>query len=137
VLALAIMSIVYLQLPRTLGWQRTDVALQMPDTGGLYKNANVSYLGNTIGRVDAVTLKPGHVVAELHFDSGADVPGNVRAQIRSVSAGGEQFVEFVPDGQPRGELSDGTVLEQDRVDMPQGIGPVLDQATVLMASVDD
>ena len=53
VLALAIMSIVYLQLPRTLGWQRTDVTLQMPDTGGLYKNANVSYLGNVIGRVDA------------------------------------------------------------------------------------
>ena len=137
VLALAIMSVVYLQLPRAFGWQRTDVALQMPDTGGLYKNANVAYLGNTIGRVDSVTLKPGHVVAELHFDSGADVPENVRAQIRSVSAVGEQFIEFVPEGQPRGELTDGTVLGQDRVDMPQGIGPVLDQATVLMASIDD
>lgn len=137
VLALTIMSIVYLQLPRTFGWQRTDVALQMPDTGGLYKNANVSYLGNTIGRVDSVTLKPGHVETQLHFDSGADVPENVRAQIRSVSAVGEQFVEFVPDGPPRGELADGAVLGRDRVDMPQGIGPVLDQATVLMASIDD
>lgn len=137
VLALTIMSVVYLQLPRALGWQRTDVALEMPDTGGLYKNANVSYLGNTIGRVDAVTLTPGRVVAELHFDSKADVPENVRAQIRSVSAIGEQFVEFVPDGDPRGELADGSVLGPDRVDMPQGIGPVLDQAAVLMASIDD
>ncbi|EFV90268.1 putative Mce family protein [Dietzia cinnamea P4] len=137
IVSLAIMSIVYLQLPRALGWQRTDVALQMPDTGGLYKNANVSYLGSTIGRVDSVTLTPAGVVAELHFDSGADVPENVRAEIRSVSAVGEQFVEFVPDGQPRGELADGTVLGPERVVMPQGIGPVLDQATVLMASIDD
>ena len=137
VISLLIMSVVYLQIPRALGWQRTDVALEMPDTGGLYKNANVSYLGSTIGRVDAVTLKPGRVVAELHFDSGADVPENVRAEIRSVSAVGEQFVEFIPEGEPVGELADGTVLGEDRIDMPQGIGPVLDQATVLMASIDD
>jgi len=137
VLALAIMSIVYLQVPRALGWQRTDVALEMPDTGGLYQNANVSYLGSTIGRVDSVTLKPGKVVAELHFDSRADVPENVRAEIRSVSAVGEQYVEFVPDGTPEGRMADGTVIGEDRVDMPQSIGPVLDQATVLMASIDD
>lgn len=137
VLAVTIMSVVYLQLPRAMGWQRTDVTLQMPDTGGLYKNANVSYLGNTIGRVDSVTLKPGFVEADLHFDSRSDVPENVRAEIRSVSAVGEQFVEFVPEGDPTGRLENGTVLGEDRVDMPQGIGPVLDQATVLLASIDD
>lgn len=137
VVALLVMSVVYLQVPRALGWQRTDVALEMPDTGGLYQNSNVSYLGKTIGRVDSVTLKPGMVVAELHFDSGADVPENVRAEIRSVSAVGEQFVEFVPEGKPEGRMADGTVIGEDRVDMPQSIGPVLDQATVLMASIDD
>ena len=137
VLAVTIMSVVYLQLPRAMGWQRTDVTLQMPDTGGLYKNANVSYLGSTIGRVDSVTLKPGFVEADLHFDSRSDVPENVRAEIRSVSAVGEQFVEFVPEGDPTGRLENGAVLGEDRVDMPQGIGPVLDQATVLLASIDD
>ena len=137
VLSLAVMSIVYLQLPRALGWNRTDVALEMPDTGGLYQNANVAYLGNTIGRVDSVTLKPGKVVANLHFDSSADVPENVRAEIRSVSAVGEQFVEFVPEGEPQGRMPDGTVIGEGNVDMPQAIGPVLDQATVLMASIDD
>ena len=137
VLSLAVMSIVYLQLPRALGWQRTDVALEMPDTGGLYQNSNVSYLGTVIGRVDSVTLKPGKVVADLHFDSRADVPENVRAEIRSVSAVGEQYVEFVPEGAPEGRLANGTTLGEASVDMPQSIGPVLDQATVLMASIDD
>lgn len=137
VLALLVMSIVYLQIPRALGWNRTDVSLEMPDTGGLYENANVAYLGQTIGRVDSVTLRPGKVVARLHFDSGADVPENVRAEIRSVSAVGEQFVEFVPDGDPQGRMADNTVIGEDRVDLPQAIGPVLDQATVLMASIDD
>ena len=130
VVALTVMAVVYLQLPRALGWKRTEVALEMPDTGGLYENANVAYLGNTIGRVDSVTLKPGMVVAKLHFDSRADVPENVRAEIRSVSAVGEQFVEFVPEGAPEGRLADGTVLGEDRVDMPQGIGPVLDLSLI-------
>lgn len=137
VVGLTLMSVVYLKLPTVLGWQRTDVALEMPDTGGLYKNANVTYLGNVIGRVDAVTLKPGHVVADMHFDAGAGVPGNVRAEVRSVSAIGEQYVDFVPQGEPEGELADGTVLDSDRVDMPQAIGPVLDQGTALMASIDN
>ena len=65
------------------------------------------------------------------------MPENVRAEIRSVSAVGEQFVEFVPEGTPEGRLADGTVIGENRVDMPQSIGPVLDQATVLMASIDD
>lgn len=137
VIGLTIMSVVYLQVPTMLGWKRTDVALEMPDTGGLYKNANVTYLGNVIGRVDAVTLKPGHVVADMHFDSGARVPENVRAEVRSVSAIGEQYVDFVPRGEPQGELANGSVITSDRVDMPQGIGPVLDQATALMASIDN
>ncbi|KAA0916529.1 MCE family protein [Dietzia sp. ANT_WB102] len=137
VIGLTVMSVVYLKIPTVLGWQRTDVALEMPDTGGLYENANVSYLGNVIGRVDAVTLKPGHVVADMHFDSRAQVPENVRAEVRSVSAIGEQYVDFVPQGEPKGKLASGTVLGSDRVDMPQDIGPVLDQATALMASIDD
>ena len=87
VLALAVMSIVYLQVPRALGWKRTDVALEMPDTGGLYQNANVSYLGSTIGRVDSVTLKPGKVVAELHFDSGRRARERARRDPERVGGG--------------------------------------------------
>ena len=137
VIGLVAMSVVYLRLPTTFGWNRTDVQLEIPDTGGLYKNANVTYLGTTIGQVDAVTLKPGKVVVDLHVDADAGVPENVRAEIRSVSAIGEQFVDFVPDGEPRGDLADGAVLGPEQVDMPQGIGPVLDQADRLLASVDD
>lgn len=137
VVAVSVMSVVYLRIPTALGWDRTDVSLEMPDTGGLYENANVSYLGNVIGRVDAVTLTPGHVEAELHFDTSAEVPADVRAEIRSVSAIGEQYVEFIPTGGSGGELADGSVISEDRVDMPQGIGPVLDQATALLASIDD
>lgn len=137
VIGLVAMSVVYLKLPTSFGYNRTDVQLEMPDTGGLYRNANVSYLGTTIGRVDDVTLAPGKVVADIHFDTDADVPANVRAEIQSVSAVGEQFVEFISEGAPSGRLEDGTVLGGDRVRMPQGIGPVLDQAEKLLDSVDD
>lgn len=137
VISLAVMSLVYLDLPSKLGYNRTDVTLEMPDTGGLYPNANVSYLGETIGTVDSVSLEPGGVRAEIHFDTDAHVPANVRAAIRSVSAIGEQFVDFVPQGAPEGQIEDGTVLGQESMDMPQGVGPVLDQANSLLESVDN
>lgn len=137
VISLTIMSVVYLELPSRFGFDRTDVAIEMPDTGGLYPNANVTYLGETIGTVESVTLEPGKVRADLYFSTSVEVPANVRAEIRSVSAIGEQFVDFVPQGEPAGQLEDGAVLTEDRVDMPQGVGPVLDQANALLASVDN
>ena len=137
VIGLVAMGVVYLRVPTTLGWNRTDLALEMPDTGGLYENANVTYLGTEVGKIDSVTLHPGGVRADFHVKTSADVPENVRAKVQSASAVGEQFIELVPEGDAHGRVEDDHVFGPDQVDMPQGVGPVLDQAEALLASVDD
>lgn len=137
VIGLTAMSVVYLKLPQRFGFDRVDVALEMPVTGGLYQNANVSYLGNTVGTVEEVNLNPEGVRANLYVEDSANLPENVRAEIRSVSAVGEQYVDLIPVGAPEGELESGTVLRGDQVSLPQGMGPVLDQATALLASVNN
>lgn len=137
VIGLTVMSVVYLKLPQAFGFNRTDIALDMPSTGGLYENSNVSYMGKVVGRVDAVTLNPDGVRADMYVAANAGVPENVRAEVRSVSAVGEQYVDLIPVGTPSGDLESGTVLSGDQVSMPQGIGPVLDQADAMLATVDD
>lgn len=137
VIGLTVMSVVYLKLPQAFGFNRTDLSLEMPSTGGLYENSNVSYLGNVVGRVESVTLNPEGVRADMYVAANAGVPENVRAEVRSVSAVGEQYVDLIPVGTPSGDLPSGTVLRGDDISMPQGVGPVLDQADAMLATVDD
>ena len=64
--------------------------------GGLYQNANVTYRGVTIGRVESVGLTNDGVVAGMRLNTGTPVPENVTATVKSVSAVGEQYVDLVP-----------------------------------------
>lgn len=137
VIGLTAMSVVYLKIPQRFGYNRTDISLEMPSTGGLYPHANVTYLGVVVGSVEDVTLEPDGVLANLYVSESSDVPENVRAEVRSVSAVGEQYVDLIPVGSSEGKLRSGTTLSGDQVSLPQGIGPVLDQATALLASVDN
>ena len=68
--------------------------------GGLYKNANVTYRGVAVGRVESVGLTPNGVDAEMRLNSGTPVPSNVTAIVKSVSAIGEQYIDLVPPSMP-------------------------------------
>ena len=68
--------------------------------GGLYKNANVTYRGVAVGRVESVGLNPNGVTAEMRLNSGTPIPSNVTATVKSVSAVGEQYIDLVPPGNP-------------------------------------
>lgn len=130
VIGVSVMAFSYLKLPALVGIGRNAVTVVMPSTGGLYKNANVTYLGTTIGTVKSVDLTASGVEAHLSIDSGADVPEDSIASVRSVSAIGEQYLEFTPqsDGQPF--IGDG--FRVTRVEMPTDIGPILDEANQLL-----
>ncbi|MFT4124822.1 MAG: MlaD family protein [Gordonia sp. (in: high G+C Gram-positive bacteria)] len=139
VIAMVAMALYYVRLPAMAGLGRDTVTLRMPDTGGLYQNANVTYRGVNVGKVSSVRLTTGGVDAELSIDSDADIPANASARVRSQSAIGEQFVEFTP---PDGDtdpttLGDGAKLTVSAADMPVEISSVLDQATGLLDRVGD
>ena len=51
IVGLAAMVIAYVQLPTLVGVGRITVTLELPAAGGLYRFANVTYRGVTIGKV--------------------------------------------------------------------------------------
>ncbi len=75
----------------------------------------------------------------LNVDSAYDIPANVNADVRSVSAVGEQFVDLVPpeDSSSSNQLAGGAVIPVSRTSVPQDVGVMLDQADVLLASISD
>lgn len=140
VIGLLVMSLVYVRLPALFGIGRYTVTVELQSTGGLYPHSNVTYRGNTVGTVTKVALSPSGVEATLSIDSDVDIPADVDAAVRSVSAVGEQYVDLVPQSGGRttdAYLADGDVVPVDRTTVPQEVGALLDQADVLLASIGD
>lgn len=136
VIGMTAAAISYLRVPTMLGVGRYSVTMELPDAGGLYRNANVTYRGATIGQVRSVRLFPDTVRAELTLESAVPVPStDLRAAVRSVSAIGEQYVDLTPSSADGPYLSDGDVIDRGAVSIPTEIGPVLDQAQAMLASV--
>lgn len=136
VVSLVAIAVFYIRLPQMAGIGKYTVTLELPSSGGLYQNANVSYRGVNVGKVSSVTLTDRGVAAELNIESSAKIPTDSVASVRSVSAVGEQYVEFTPPANPGdAKLYNGAVVSSD--DVPVEISAMLDQATALLNKVSD
>lgn len=125
--ALTAMGQRYMKLPAKLfGVGHYVVALELPRTGGLYETSNVTYRGSKVGRVQAVRLTNSGVVAELALRSGIDIPNDLKAEVHSQSAIGEQYVELLPRSATAPPLKDGDVIALKDSSVPQDINTVLD-----------
>lgn len=138
VVGIAVMVLNYLQLPTLLGVGRMTVTVELPNSGGLYRFANVTYRGVTIGKVSDITLDPGpprHSRAVLSLDGSSKIPSQLTAEVHSISAVGEQYVDLVPHTDSGPYLRDGSIIAMADTSVPQQVGPVLDQTSALLASI--
>jgi phospholipid/cholesterol/gamma-HCH transport system substrate-binding protein len=138
VITLTVMGIYYLRLPATLGIGTYGVSADFVAGGGLYKNANVTYRGVAVGRVESVGLNPDGVTAEMRLNSGTPIPSNVTATVKSVSAIGEQYVDLVPPASPSpAKLRNGFRIERQNTRIGQDVADLLKRAETLVNSLGD
>lgn len=130
-----VMVFSYMQLPTLLGVGRLKVTLQLPASGGLYRFSNVTYRGVQIGEVTAVNLTENGAEALLTLDTSPKIPADLEAEVRSVSAVGEQYVDLQPRTDSAPYLSDGSVIAVENTRIPQAVGPMLDQVDQLVGSI--
>lgn len=124
--ALGVMVFGYMRLPALVGIGQYRVTVELPETGGLYPRANVTYRGSEVGIVESVSLTDTGVQAVLSLDSGVRIPADVEAEVHSVSAVGEQYVQLVPRSGGGPELRDGDVIPRDRTSVPPDVNTVLE-----------
>ena len=116
------------------GVGRYTVTMELPQTGGLYASGNVTYRGTEVGRVESVGLTPTGVKAVLSLKSGIDIPSDLKAEVHSQSAIGEQYVALLPRGDAR-PLKDGDVIAMDRVSVPPDINSLLAAANTGLQAI--
>ena len=135
VIGLAAMSLMYMKLPSLAGIGTIDVTVELPEAGGLYRFGNVTYRGVQVGKVNSVELTQDGVRAKLAIDGGHRIPADLSAEVRSVSAVGEQYVDLLPRTDAAPYLYDGAVIERHETDVPQPVGPMLDKLSALVDTI--
>src|ERR1700756_742869 len=137
-ITLSVMAIFYLRLPATFGIGTYSVSADFVAGGGLYKNANVTYRGVAVGRVESVGLNPSGVTAEMRLNSGTPIPSNVTATVKSVSAVGEQYIDLMPPSNPAStKLHNGSRIERQNTRIGQDVAELLKRSEALVNSLGD
>jgi phospholipid/cholesterol/gamma-HCH transport system substrate-binding protein len=135
IVGVAVMLFAYMQVPTLLNLGRITVKMELPAAGGLYKFSNVTYRGVQVGKVTDVKLTADGAEASLSLETSPKIPADLEADVRSVSAVGEQYVDLRPRTDSGPYLENGSVIEKDNTSIPQAVGPVLDQLNSLVGSI--
>jgi phospholipid/cholesterol/gamma-HCH transport system substrate-binding protein len=124
--ALLVLGVYYLRIPSLVGIGQYQLKAELPASGGLYPTSNVTYRGITIGKVTAVEPTEKGAEATMSIDSQFKIPLDASANVHSVSAVGEQYLDLVSEGKAHGFFSPGQTMTKGTV--PSEIGPALDTA---------
>ena len=116
----------YLRIPTAAGIGQYTLKADLPASGGLYKTSNVTYRGETIGTVTAVEPTETGAQVTMSISDRFKIPIDASANVHSVSAVGEQYLDLVSVGNPGKYFSPGQTITKGTV--PTEIGPALDAA---------
>ena len=103
------------------------VTADFAESGGIFADAEVTYRGVPVGRVDRLRLADDGVHVDLRIDSGVEVPADTLAVVANRSAVGEQYVDLQPRTQDGPYLADG-----DRIDERRDTAPRCTPRTLLL-----
>src|SRR5689334_5513591 len=116
----------FLRIPSMVGIGRYTLYAELPQSGGLYRTANVTYRGITIGTVTKVEPTERGARATMSIDEGYQIPTDASANVHSVSAVGEQYLDLVSTRTGGPYFQNNQTVTKSTV--PSLIGPALDAA---------
>ena len=131
ILSLVVLGWYYLRVPSLVGIGQYKLYAELPRSGGLYATANITYRGTQIGKVTALEPTERGARATMSIDDRYKIPADAAANVHSVSAIGEQYLDLVSTGNPGQYLKDGQTITGGTV--PSEVGPALDAANRSLA----
>ncbi|RDI45040.1 MlaD family protein [Nocardia mexicana] len=112
------------------------VRVELAQSGGLLPDQDVTLRGVRVGRVRSVEVDGDKVVAVAAIDSGVRIPRNGDVRVSSLSAVGEQFLDFLPAGGGGPYLANGAVVTPDRTSTPVTMAQALGSMSGTLTQID-
>jgi phospholipid/cholesterol/gamma-HCH transport system substrate-binding protein len=133
VITMVVLGGYYLRLPALAGIGQYTLKVQLPTSDGLYRTANVTYRGTTIGKVTDVAPTKTGVEVTMRIEDRYKIPVDATANVHSVSAVGEQYLDLVSKGEAGKFFSPGQTITRGTV--PDDIGLALDALNRSLATL--
>jgi phospholipid/cholesterol/gamma-HCH transport system substrate-binding protein len=118
-----------------LGQNAYTAYLDLPNSGGIFTTASVTYRGVEVGRVGQITLRPDGIRVALEVKTKLDIPSSLTAVVADGSAIGEQYVDLRPTTVALPYLHNGSVIEGSAASLPVNSQDVLVSVDKLVNSV--
>ena len=135
-LGITYIAVKYVGAGALVGSGNYTAKVEMPDSGGIFPNAEVTYRGVPVGRVGAMRLTANGIEVDLNIRSSApDIPSDVDAVVANRSVIGEQYVDLRPKTDSGPYLTSGSVIQSDRTSRPPTANQLLAGLDTLVSSV--
>ena len=119
-----------------IGAQRFEVTVMLARAGGIYPTADVTYRGVPVGKVVSLQLTQSDVLVKLGINPSTKIPADAVANVKQLSAIGEQYMDLVPGQAGGGWLHNGSVIPETRTSIPTSIDTALIDFSLLLRSVN-
>jgi phospholipid/cholesterol/gamma-HCH transport system substrate-binding protein len=133
-LTVAFLSVHYVGLDRFIGGYQ--ITVELPDTGGLFKNSEVTYRGVPVGHVESLEATSDGVRAVVQINRDAPpMPAEVDARVVDRSAIGEQYLDLRGGSLAGPKLAEGARLTVSASGLPPSIDGLLRSSRDFVDSV--
>jgi phospholipid/cholesterol/gamma-HCH transport system substrate-binding protein len=121
VVGVSYVAIHYVGVGKSLFSNEFTAYADMPDSGGLFSTASVTYRGVDVGRVGQIKLRPNGIRVALNLNGKVPIPTDLKAVVGNGSAIGEQFIDLQPQAPISSStkyLHGGMVIPSQDVSLP-------------------
>ncbi len=133
--ALTLTGVKYVGLDKLVS-KPYKVKVYLAQTGNVFKNADVTYRGVTVGRVGDISVATnGAVVTIMIEKKNNHIPKQVRAEVQKLSAVGEQYIDLLPQVSTGPYLKNGDTIPYAMTSTPVDENTVLVHANDLVRTV--
>jgi phospholipid/cholesterol/gamma-HCH transport system substrate-binding protein len=125
----------YVGIPERYLGQSYEISVNLPESGGIFVNAEVTLRGVPVGRVRELELTPDGVRADLLLENDTRIPGDTLVRVRNLSAMGEQYIELLPPDDEGPYLAEGESLPVTAASTPLEVTALLVHLDQLATSI--
>jgi virulence factor Mce-like protein len=110
--------------------------VQLPASGGLLVNQDVTLRGVPIGKVTKLSIVPDGVDAEVRLNTATKLSDTTKGRVAGLSAAGEQYIDFDGGDGEAPFLANGSVLKRGTTEIPVTLGQLLGHSDGMLKQID-